>query len=72
MVDNDEEVWHESQEQPAPAHNASVLAEDRLDAVVENWYSIELAGTSFADTPEKHNELRKKLENLKNALKIKE
>lgn len=68
----DEDLGHEDQEQVAPAPAASVSAEDRLDATVENWFSIELAGTIFADTPEKHNELRKKVENLKNALKIKE
>ena len=68
----DEDLGHEDQEQAAPTPSASVSAEDRLDAAVENWFSIELAGTIFADTPEKHNELRKKIENLKNALKIKE
>lgn len=51
---------------PAPAPVAS------LDNLIDQWVSTEIVGSEFADTPERWNAIRAKVENLKNLLKIKE
>lgn len=58
--------------EPAVAPAPAASAESPVDSVIDNWLSIEFPGTIFADTPEKWNDLRAKVGNLKNALKIKE
>lgn len=57
--------------EPVPAaEEPSIL--DTIIERIEKWFAIEFPGTIFADTPEKHNDLRKKIDNLIQHLKIKE
>ena len=51
---------------------AAPAPQSTVDELIDKWFGIEFAGTVFADTPEKCNQLRVKLDNLKQILKIKE
>jgi len=69
MADEEhEDTVEEIVQQPAAAAPAALTT----DELIDKWFSVEFAGTIFADTPDKCNQLRVKLENLKQILKIKE
>lgn len=70
MSDTDD---HE--DDPSPAAAAAPVAPAAtipLDDLIDRWVNTDIAGTEFADTPDKWNLIRQKVENLKTILKIKE
>lgn len=67
----DEELAAPAAKKPV-AVSAAPEPQSTVDELIDKWFSVEFAGTIFADTPEKCNQLRVKLENLKQILKIKE
>lgn len=71
MVDEEdhEEAAAAAVEQPVSAPEATVAPADTLDSVFERWLGVEISGTVYADTPEKWNEIRQKIDNLKNLVK---
>jgi hypothetical protein len=67
----DEELATPVAKKPVAAP-AAPEPQSTIDELIDKWFGVEFAGTVFADTPEKCNQLRVKIDNLKQILKIKE
>lgn len=62
-------VEDDDHEDAAPAAAAPAPAEKRSNAeIIDQWLSTEFPGTVFAETSERWNTLREKVENLKSLI----